>query len=78
MMAEGSQSEAASPGWRQRPTCPGDSSSPASDSTLGHILFGSSLGGRGQGHSILSGLGKPPCWGQGPEQWWLPSHEGPR
>ena len=24
----------------------GDSSSPASDSTLGHILFGSSLGGR--------------------------------
>lgn len=44
----------------------GDSSSPASDSTLGHILFGSSLGGRA-GHSILSSLGKPPCWGQGPE-----------
>ena len=43
----------------------GDSSSLASDSTLGHILFGSSLGA---GHSILSGLGKPPCWGQGHEQ----------
>ena len=24
----------------------------------------------GTGRDILSGLGKPPCWGWGHEQWW--------
>lgn len=42
----------------------GDSFSEASTSSMAHFLFGSSLGQA----KMLSGLGKPPCWGWGHEQ----------
>lgn len=49
----------------------GDSFSEASDSSLTQF-FGRSLGQA----MTLNGLGKPPCWGWGHEQWWWPhSHE---